>query len=157
MRMSKNTLRAACSIVLLASWLVTVACMITDATRDSGPTGLPGDLPNWHNRPGELRLYIALSAAELIAVLAVLRPRTYDLSWPRALAMLLLLTPWTLLFALLMVHSGGIMVYHMFWLLGLWLGLATLTTVSAVAELSANRRHNVRLFPKRNASSLPKK
>lgn len=148
--MNKNRQRVACSILLLAAWLITVSDMIASAMSDTGPTGLAGDLPNWHNSPGDLSRYIVLSGAELLVVLAVLRPRSYDYSWPRALVVLLCLTPWTLFFIVLMMHSGGIMVAHTLWLLGLWISMAVLTAVSAIAEMLANRRHDPRLFPRRS-------
>ncbi len=134
-------------IVLLAApivgWAYAAARMVADAHRDFGPTGLAGDLPNWHNRPGDLSWYVVLSLIELACILLILRPRSYTRSWRRALSALLLFTPWTLFFGSLIVHSGGIMVIHFAWLAGLLIGLAALTGISSVASLAVRRATTV--------------
>jgi hypothetical protein len=128
-------------MVLLAApivgWTYAAARMVADAHRDLGPTGLAGDLPNWHNRPGELSWYLVLSLVELACVLLILRPHSYTRSWRRALSALLLFAPWTLFFGGLIMHSGGIMVIHFAWLAGLLIGLAALMGISGVANLAA--------------------
>jgi hypothetical protein len=99
----------------------TLALMRRSAVRDPGPTGLPNDLPNWHNRPGNLRHYAILVLIEAVVALLLMRPWSYDRSWGRALIAAVVLMPWLLLNLMVMIHSGGIMVLHTLWLLALWL------------------------------------
>ena len=143
--MRRVVARFAGPIALVAWWAFIAVRMIVDARHDVGPTGLPYDLPNWHNLPGDLRFYLALSVAESLTVLSILRPLSYSYSWRRALGAFVLMTPWTLFWGLFMIHSGGIMVLHFFWLVGVWIGLALLTGVSWIAGLVVRRSdHAVR-------------
>ena len=120
----------------LLGWWIFIACSMWRSMRsDPGATGLAGDLPNLHNRPGDLSLYLGLTIAELLVLLLILRPATYRRSWGRALAASALLTPWTLLFLALLIHSGGIMALHFLWLAGLLVGLLALTVVSSIAAV----------------------
>jgi hypothetical protein len=97
---TKRVQRLAGISVLVAWWAFIVVRMIADARRDHGPTGLPNDRPNWHNLPGDLSSYIELSAAELLVILLIVRPLSYDHSWRRALTAFALLTPWLLFWGL---------------------------------------------------------
>lgn len=82
---SRGAQRRVGVLALVAWWVFTVVRMWLDAQQDLGPTGLPDDIPNWHNRPGDLWRFAAISAGELVAVLLVLRPHSYLRSWGRAL------------------------------------------------------------------------
>lgn len=137
--MTKNVQRIAGVVALVAWWLFIVVRMWMDAQRDPGPTGLPNDIPNWHNRPGHLQWFATCSAVELLVVLLILRPHTYARSWRRALAALALLTPWTFFFMVMLMHSGGIMYYHVLWLLVLWSVLALLALASGIAAFVGRR------------------
>ena len=101
---------------------VVLLLMAISAMRDIGPTGLPGDLPNWHNRPSDYsRFALAVLFEGFVAVL-LLRPWSYNRSWGRSACTFLLLLPWLSLNLLMMIHSGGIMVIHTLWLFALWTG-----------------------------------
>jgi hypothetical protein len=100
------------AVTVLAWWGFIAWRMWLDMRRDPGPTGLPGDLENFHNRPGDLSQVLTMTVVELLFVLVILRPWSYQRSWGRSLAALLLLTPWTLFYLLILIHSGGIMVLH---------------------------------------------
>jgi hypothetical protein len=120
--------------------LLTLGLMWRSAMNDPGPTGLPNDLPNWHNRPGDLNRNALLVVAEALVALAVIRPWSYARSWGRALAAVTLFAPWVLLNFMFMVHSGGIMVLHTLWLVALWLGFVIATAWSAGARVAGGVR-----------------
>ena len=111
----------------------TLLLMLRSAIRDPGATGTPGDLPNLHNRPGDLSLYSALVVIEVILALLILRPSTYHYSWRRSAFAALLFLPWFLLSFAMIVHSGGIMVIHMLWL------FAVVVTLTITAGMSSFR------------------
>jgi hypothetical protein len=123
-------LRAAPLLILS---LIIIAAMIRSGARDMGPTGLPGDLRNWHNRPGDLSFFTMLVCMETAIAFLILRPWSYRRSWARAATATLLFAPWSLLNLLVIIHGGGIMVVHTLWLLGLVGIFASLTFVSAFA------------------------
>jgi hypothetical protein len=100
--------------------------------RDPGPTGLPGDLPNWHNSPCDLTAFLVMTLLEPVVVAGLLRPWSYDRSWRRASRAFMIPLPWTLLFLLMLMHSGSVMVWHVTWLVGLILGIACLADGSVV-------------------------
>jgi hypothetical protein len=138
--MKTRTIRWLVPATLVVVWLVyIISRMIADAHADLGPTGLPGDLRNQHNRPGELSTYVEITIVEFAAILAILRPWSYQQSWERAFIALALLTPWAFIFLALMIHSGGIMVAHFVWLSSLWLGLLLLVIVSAAMHFLSRR------------------
>ena len=122
-------------VLLVASavvWFSFVAMrMRASMEQDPGATGLLGDLPNLHNRPGDLRQFILMSGVELCLVLLLLRPWSYRRSWGRALTALVLLAPWTFLFLAMAVHSGGVMIWHLKWLGGVLVGLLVLFVISS--------------------------
>src|SRR6476660_9187021 len=77
------------SLVALFAWFAySVVEMVRDDRMDHGPTGLPGDIVNWHNTPGNLRWYVVMSVGELLLVLWMIRPHTFRRSWGRALGVL---------------------------------------------------------------------
>jgi hypothetical protein len=123
-------------LALIAWWAFIAFRMVRSAKQDSGPTGLPGDLPNWHNRPGELSSFLGLTLIELAVILAILRPRSYAHSWRRALAAVAVVTPWLVVFVAMMIHAGGVMVLHVLWLGGLWIGIAVLAVISGAMSLA---------------------
>lgn len=130
-----TAIRQVLAALPLAGAGIVVLGMIRDALTDHGPTGLPNDLPNWHNRPGELLTFCVMVAVETAVLYRILRPRSYQHHWGRAVFALALFTFWTLPFLMLMIHSGGVMVWHFMWLivicsslllLSLWSGYVTL-------------------------------
>lgn len=121
-------------------WAFVAWQMSRDMQRAPGPTGLPDDLPNLHNGAGDLKTFVVMALVELAVVTVILRPWSYDRSWGRALGALVVLVPWTLLFLIMLIHSGGVMLWHVRWLLGLVLGTATLTVTSGAVAVLA-RRH----------------
>ena len=123
-------------VALIGWWALTAYRMLLDMRHDPGPTGRVGDLPNLHNRPGDLQHYLIMSLTELVLVLLILRPWSFDRSWRRALMVLVPLVPWTLLHLLVLIHSGGVMVLHFFWLAGLLVAMLLLAIVSATSAIS---------------------
>jgi peptidoglycan/LPS O-acetylase OafA/YrhL len=115
------------------------------AALDPGPTGLPGDLPNLHNRPGDLAHNLCLTAGELLMAVALLRPWSYDRSWGRAIATVALFLPWTFLNVAFLIHSGGIMATHAVFLVVVLLSAVVLTAVSGIA--AARRRRTTSVEP----------
>ena len=134
---STSPRRATLSIVCW--WLLSITLMCLNAYRDRGATGQPGDLPNWHNRSGDLPFFLGLMSAELAVLLAVLRPWSYHHSWGRALSAALLITPWLFLGVVVLIHSGGIMVAHVLWLAVTWVALLATTVVSVVRSTAVGR------------------
>ncbi|HEY9225918.1 MAG TPA: hypothetical protein VIP11_04680 [Gemmatimonadaceae bacterium] len=120
---------------------VTILLMWRSAIADQGPTGLPNDLPNWHNRAGELGIYASFVFVEAAVALLIVRPWSYDRSRGRALGAAVLFAPWVLLNLMMLIHSGGIMVLHALWLVILWGSLLGTVLVSAsVAAADRPRR-----------------
>jgi hypothetical protein len=113
--------------------------MWRSAVVDPGPTGLPGDLPNLHNRPGDLGRNLRYVIAEAALALLLLRPWSYRHSWRRALLAALLLAPWVLFNVAFLIHSGGVMALHTFWLVLLWLACAAAAAVSGVRAARVRR------------------
>ena len=124
----------------LFAWaLYCLTRMVLGARRDPGPSGLSGDLPNWHNRDGDLSFFVTLLIVELAVVLFILRPSTYQRSWGRALSATATVTVWTIPFLLTILHSGNVMVSHVVWLLGVAALLGALSVASLLAGLLAAR------------------
>ncbi len=129
------------SLVALFAWFAySVVEMVRDDRMDHGPTGLPGDIVNWHNTPGNLRWYLVMSVGELLLLLWTIGPRTFHRSWGRAMRLLAWLLPWTLVHIVTMMHAGGIMVVHLVWLYGLCAGALVLLLVSGAGAIRARRR-----------------
>jgi len=126
--------RFALPSALLASILL---LMWRSAIRDPGPTGLPGDLPNWHNRAGDLALMTRLVLVEAVVALLIFRPWSYRRNWGRAGVAVLLFAPWLLLNFMLLIHSGPIMVLHALWLLVLWISFLAVAFRSGAAAAAA--------------------
>jgi hypothetical protein len=119
--------------------------MWRSAVRDPGPTGLPNDLPNWHNRPGDFRDNALLVLTEAAVAMLLIRPWSYDRSWGRALNGAVMFAPWLLLNLMFMIHSGGIMVLHTLWLFALWLSFVGAAAWSAGAgAVNRSRRSAAR-------------
>jgi hypothetical protein len=123
-------------VVVLVLFLMAIS-----ATRDAGPTGLAGDLPNWHNRPGDLARNGGLVLLEAAIAALMLRPSSYRRNWGRSLGVFLIFLPWVVLNVMFLIHSGGIMVIHTFWLLTLWIGCGIAALLPAVAPAGKVREH----------------
>ncbi len=104
------------SLSLIGLWLATAGLMARDYAADPPDLALVGTRAYGHNHEGALVQGLVFSAIELLALLALLRPWSYDRAWGRALVTLLLLAPWTLFSMMMTMHAGGVFVLHFLWL-----------------------------------------
>ena len=122
---------------LLALWLASVACMVTDYVADPYDAGRTGTRAYFHNHEGALAQGLGASAIELAVLLLILRPWCYRRSWRRAVLALTVFVPWTALCALSLMHAGGVFVFHAIWLTCVVLVLAACAVWSGAAALRA--------------------
>ena len=127
------------TVAPLIAMIGVLLLMLRSSVTDPGPTGLPGDLTNLHNWPGDLARNAALVLVAAGVALLILRPWSYHRSWLRALCAAVLFAPWLAFNFLLLIHSGGIMTLHALWLFGLWILFAVATIRSGIAALAAWR------------------
>jgi hypothetical protein len=97
---------------LAVSWLLSVVWMGYDYLRDPGNTALHG-----YNRPGTFELTIKLGLVELFILYFILNPWVRKWKIARVLLAIVLSWVWTIVFALMTIHAGGIAMIHLFWLL----------------------------------------
>jgi uncharacterized RDD family membrane protein YckC len=117
-------------------WALSAGCMVLNALRDPYDAALEGTRRYGHNHEGALRDGLVVSLIELAVLYFVLRPWNKDgRPWLRVLALLLVFVPWTLLSAVLTMHSGGIVMIHLMWLLTVVLVLVVALVGSAAATL----------------------
>jgi hypothetical protein len=93
-----------------------------------------------HTQRGELAHILGITAGEVLVLLLLLRPWSYDRSWLRALGALLVLTPWLMLWGILGLHAGPTTHTHTALLLLVWVSLVGASVVSGIAALRARRR-----------------
>ena len=113
----------------LAGLLAVVLFIRARAVGPFDPTGRA----RYHSWPGDIENRLWFVIVELLVLYAVLRPRSYHRSWPRALLALALLTPWTLLLMFAAMHSGPVIQAHGMWLLLVCAGLFVTGLISFVA------------------------
>lgn len=90
--------------------------MARDYLADPPSAAWVGTQAYGHNHEGALVQGLVFTAIELVVLLALLRPWSYDRAWGRALVTLLLLAPWTLFAMMMTMHAGGVLVLHFLWL-----------------------------------------
>jgi hypothetical protein len=113
-------------------WVATTLEMLRGWRNDPYNPALKGSDTYFHNGPGALGWGVLFTTIDIVVLYAVLRPWSYDRSWRRALAALLLFTPWAFLNAITVVHAGSVRFTHILSVLAVWLGLAVLFAVSGV-------------------------
>jgi hypothetical protein len=105
---------------LLLLWLLVVVVLL-DAWRRDPYVPRPIGLASYHhNGPRDLPWFLGFSVAELGVVYLLLRPWSGRRSWWRpigAAIALLVLVPWTVLLAVVGMHSGPIFGLHTLWLM----------------------------------------
>ena len=111
---SIKVLRLAALLLLAA---ITMALIAWSYWRDPFDPALEGTARYGHNHEGALLQGIGVTAVELAVLVAILRPWSYHRSWQRALGALGLFFPWLLFSAMLTMHAGGVMMFHLLWLL----------------------------------------
>jgi hypothetical protein len=80
--------------------------------------------------------FIVITSVESLVLYAIIRPRTYDRSWKRSAAALLLFFPWLAVCAILLMHQPPYVFMHFFWLLMVNVILGVLCIYSVVARLT---------------------
>jgi hypothetical protein len=112
---------------------------ILDHFRDPFDPARSGTQRYGHNTPGTLGWTLAVMAVELVVLLAILRPSTYERSWGRALGAFALYAPAALFSALFAMHAGGILAIHLLWMLVVTLGLFVLMILSLASRGTDDR------------------
>lgn len=115
-------------------WLAFAVMMVRNYLGDPYDPSLEGTAAYGHNQEGALLQGLGLSLSELIILMGILRPWSFDRSWGRGMATFALLLPWTALAILSMMHSGGVFALHALWLMVVLVGVLVLTIVSAVTS-----------------------
>jgi hypothetical protein len=136
------------TVLPFLAWAATTAVMIQEWRHDPYNPALQGMESFGHNQAGALGRGVLFATVDLVVLWLVLRPWSYDRSWPRAAVALLLFTPWALLNVITLMHAGGVWATHVMSVLAIWLGLAVLLAVSGVASF-------VRWRYDREAGTLP--
>jgi hypothetical protein len=112
-------------------WALTALLMARDWAND------PYDPTNdryGHNHEGALTDGLVMTSVELVVLVAILRPWSYDRSWVRSLVATVLLAPWTMLSMMMSMHAGGIVFIHLFWIFLVLVGLSVTFLVSAISH-----------------------
>jgi hypothetical protein len=93
-------------------------------------------IPEPHPYPWEgVSLFIGVATLEWLLVWAILRPRSFNRSWLRALVATGFVTLAVVYFGLALMHSPLYMFVHFLWLLTAWLALVLLTIWSGIAAI----------------------
>ena len=96
----------------------TVSWMALDWQQDPFDSTNTGTLAYGHNHDGALEMGLGLVTVELLVLLVILRPWSYNRNWERTLLALALLAPCVLTSGVLCLHAGGILIIHLLWVLG---------------------------------------
>ncbi|MBX7081214.1 MAG: hypothetical protein K1X88_18585 [Nannocystaceae bacterium] len=140
--MKTSPLAAARVAVLPMMWVVLAILMARDWWHDPYPPAHAMQDAYGHNHEAALTKGLLISFVELVAVLAILRPWSYQRSWGRALLALALLLPWLLIWTVLTMHAGGVFVLHWLWLGALVLvvgGMMFVSLFASYARVGAQR------------------
>ena len=124
-------------------WIIGIVVMVRSYYGNPHDPTLTGTDAYGHTQLGELARILRITAVEVLVFLLLLRPWSYQRSWMRALAGVVLLTPWLLLWGALGLHAGPTTHAHTSWLLLFWLGLTVSGIVSGVG--AARARHESRV------------
>jgi hypothetical protein len=125
--------------VFAAFWLIGIALMSWSYVANPVNPSLRGTERYGTTYAGELRFILMVTLLEITISLGVLRPWSYRRSWIRVLVLLLLLTPWLLLWGALGLHAGPTTHTHTLWLV-FWIGLLGAAIVSGTSAVRARRR-----------------
>jgi hypothetical protein len=121
------------------AWTAVTAEMVRGWLRDPYNPALKGTDSYFHNPAGALGTGILVISIDILVLYAVLRPWSYHRSWRRALAALVLFTPWAVLNTFSLMHAGSVWATHVMAVLAIWLGLTLLLGVSGIATLLERR------------------
>jgi len=116
-------------------WLLVLALMIQDWLADPYNPGLRSTAAYGHNQEGALFQGVLWSTMELAVLYVILRPWSFRASWGRALLASLLFLPWTGVCGMAVMHSGGVFVLHVFWLLVVSFSLIAVALASGLQAL----------------------
>jgi len=116
-------------------WLLLLALMIQDWVADPYNPGLRSTAAYGHNQEGALFQGVLWSTMELAVLYVILRPWSFRASWGRVLLALLLFLPWTSVSVMAVMHSGGVFVLHVFWLLVVSFSLIAVALASGLQAL----------------------
>ncbi len=123
---------------LPALWVGTALGMVNDSLHDPYVATRLGTAAYHHNQEGALLQGLGMTLVELVVLALILRPWSYRRSWGRSAVALVVILPWTLLWAGLM-HQGGVLVVHAMWLVSLVVILCACCAWSGFAALRARR------------------
>ena len=80
-----------------------------------------------------------LLTAEVVVLLAMLRPSTFDNSWSRVLATLVVTTCWFMFLTLSVMHAPEWFLANLLWLMGVLVGLVVTGVVCATGAFCERR------------------
>ena len=123
-------------IGLAALGLAFILLMVRDYMVVDPPGPLPlGELPYGHNTPEILGRTVIFTLVELGLLYRILRPWSFDRSILRVVGAITLFAPWGVLNMLISMHSGGVFLWHMVWLVVVNLILIGLLLGSGISAL----------------------
>jgi hypothetical protein len=126
---------------LAALWALAAAAMVLSHLSDPFNPEVERTHPYGHNQQGALGEVLVVSLVELAVLYLILRPwKQAESFWPRLLAVLALLVPWTVVSAYLTMHAGGIVALHFLWLFAVVIVLVASLAFSAGAALKRHLR-----------------
>jgi hypothetical protein len=128
---------------LFMLWATTAAWMVLDYRADPPDPTRSGPQTYGHNHDGALTIGLVMTVAELGLVIALLRPWSYERSWGRSLAMVMVLLPWLVFSTLMAIHAGGVLGIHLAWVAALLLIALVATIWSGIAAKRAASANNV--------------
>jgi len=132
---TKLDLRRALRLGALPSlWLAFALMMVRDYLGDPYDPTLVGTAAYGHNDEGALLMGLGWSFTELVIIVGILRPWSYQRSWGRGIGAVALLLPWTALSVLALMHAGGVFALHALWVMFLLVGVFITTVVSLASQ-----------------------
>ena len=90
-----------------------------------------------HPGTGTLHYVLILMVLELVVLLFILRPHSYNKNLMRAVSAIFVFFPWAVFSAMVTTLAGGIIDIHAFWLLALSIVLTITLCWSIISSLSS--------------------
>jgi multisubunit Na+/H+ antiporter MnhG subunit len=125
---------------LLILWAIFAAIIVHSGSRPDGYFLINSTPDQWTYPSLGVASILALTVLELAAMLGILRPTSYSRSWKRALSASLFSLFLALGFGMLLMHMPHYIVWHVGWLIVLFILSNILLCVSGTSAFRARGR-----------------